>query len=543
MPRARAARSSGSMQYLNPRHARVVALPQPSEREKGQWYFQRYIERLPTTGEIVLMDRSWYNRAGVERVMGYCTDEEYERFLQQVPIVEKMLVDDGIILIKYWFSVSDKEQQNRFKSRLERSDAAVEALADRPASRSPRWEDYSRAKDAMFEATDTAESPWWTIDSDDKRAARLNMISHLLSRIPYEHLSPRRSPSPSVPTRPTTSGPPQESARQHFVARHRSTSCPQARSRGAATTIAAVVYNPIKVELDALAASSTAEAQRHRAGRCGCRPEDDPGQGATDGARMRRLADLAAGGDGTVRAVAEVVRGQGRLARAAAVGHRQPARPQPRSHARRHRALARDRVHGRRPEIDGAIEIRREDGSVDKHAFLVMAGIGLDAKIMANTDQELKKKVGWLAYVSARRRAARQDVLRPVQARLGPPRSERAQPIVIGNCGSLPANILLLPDAGVDDGLLDVSSPPPETMLAGCRSSSRWPGRTAILRRTRVGRRACGPTSTRSNTKGASSPPRSVGRDDRTGRRRIRRDRRDPYVDRARGSHHPGSCG
>jgi polyphosphate kinase 2 len=172
------------MQYLNPRQARVVALPQPSEREQGQWYFQRYIEHLPTKGEIVLMDRSWYNRAGVERVMGYCTDEQYELFMHQVPTIEKMLVDDGVILIKYWFSVSDKEQQKRFKSRLH-DPMRQWKLSPTDLESITRWEDYSRAKDAMFEATDTKHAPWWTIDSDDKKAARLNVINHLLSQVAY----------------------------------------------------------------------------------------------------------------------------------------------------------------------------------------------------------------------------------------------------------------------------------------------------------------------------------------------------------------------
>jgi len=186
------------MQYLNPRQARVVALPQPSEREQGQWYFQRYIERLPTKGEIVLMDRSWYNRAGVERVMGYCTDEQYDLFMSQVPTVEKMLVDDGIILIKYWFSVSDKEQQKRFKSRL-KDPMRQWKLSPTDLESITRWEDYSRAKDAMFEATDTKHAPWWTIDSDDKKAARLNAINHLLSMVPYEHTEPEKVKIPKRP--------------------------------------------------------------------------------------------------------------------------------------------------------------------------------------------------------------------------------------------------------------------------------------------------------------------------------------------------------
>lgn len=177
------------MQYLNPRTARVVALPQPSERDRGQWYFQRYIERLPTAGEIVLMDRSWYNRAGVERVMDYSTVEEYERFLNQTPIFERLLVEDGIILIKYWFSVSDTEQQDRFTRRLN-DPMRRWKLSDTDVQSITRWEDYSRAKDEMFRRTDIDEAPWWTIESDDKRASRLNAIHHLLSQIDYDHLEP-----------------------------------------------------------------------------------------------------------------------------------------------------------------------------------------------------------------------------------------------------------------------------------------------------------------------------------------------------------------
>jgi polyphosphate kinase 2 len=190
------------VQYLNPRIVRVVALPTPSEREKGQWYFQRYIERLPSTGEIVLMDRSWYNRAGVERVMGYCTDEQYELFLRQAPTVERMLVEDGIILVKYWFSVSDREQERRFHSRLNDPMRRWKLSATDVASLT-KWEDYSRAKDQMFEHTDLPEAPWWTIESDDKRKSRLNTISHLLSQIPYEHLEPEPV---DIPDRPSGEG-------------------------------------------------------------------------------------------------------------------------------------------------------------------------------------------------------------------------------------------------------------------------------------------------------------------------------------------------
>lgn len=187
-------------EHLNPRSTRVVALPQPSERDKGQWYFQRYVAHLPARGEIVLMDRSWYNRAGVERVMGYCTDAQYELFLQQAPVFEKMLVDDGIVFLKYWFSVSDKEQQRRFKSRL-RDPMRRWKLSETDLQSITRWEDYSRAKDAMFDATDSGYAPWWTINSDDKRAARINVMSHLISQIDFE----RTEPEPvKIPKRPAS---------------------------------------------------------------------------------------------------------------------------------------------------------------------------------------------------------------------------------------------------------------------------------------------------------------------------------------------------
>ena len=185
-------------QYLNPRHARVVALTKPSKRERGQWYFQRYIEHLPSKGEIVLMDRSWYNRAGVERVMGYCTDEQYQRFLRQAPIVEQLLIDEGIILIKYWFSVSDEEQQARFIARLE-DPMKRWKLSPTDLQSIHRWEKYSRAKDDMFAATDTPGAPWWVVESDDKRSARLNAMSHLLGSIPYQRLEREKI---SIPDRP-----------------------------------------------------------------------------------------------------------------------------------------------------------------------------------------------------------------------------------------------------------------------------------------------------------------------------------------------------
>ncbi|HEY9240718.1 MAG TPA: polyphosphate kinase 2, partial [Streptosporangiaceae bacterium] len=171
-------------QYLNPRIARIVALPAPTEREQTQWYFQRYVDHLPAGGQIVLFDRSWYNRAGVEHVMGFCTKEEYARFLHQCPIFERLLVEDGILLRKYWFSVSDAEQQARFRSRLE-DPMRQWKLSPMDLESVTRWEDYSRAKDEMLLHTDIPEAPWYVVESDDKRRARINMIAHLLSTIPY----------------------------------------------------------------------------------------------------------------------------------------------------------------------------------------------------------------------------------------------------------------------------------------------------------------------------------------------------------------------
>ena len=172
-------------EYLNPRVTRIVALPTPTERERTQWYFQRYVPHLPAAGEIVLMDRSWYNRAGVEHVMGYCTNAEYHRFLHQAPIFERMLVEDGILLLKYWFSVSAAEQQRRFRSRAEDPTRRWK-LSPNDVLSITKWEDYSRAKDSMFVHTDIPEAPWHEVPSVDKRRSRINMISHLLSRIPYE---------------------------------------------------------------------------------------------------------------------------------------------------------------------------------------------------------------------------------------------------------------------------------------------------------------------------------------------------------------------
>ena len=161
-----------------------MALPTPSARDKTRWYFQRYVPHLPAAGEIVLMDRSWYNRAGVERVMGYCTNEEYHRFLHQAPIFERMLVEDGIILLKYWFSVSDVVQEERFRSRLE-DPMRRWKLSPNDVMSITKWEDYSRAKDTMFVHTDIAEAPWYEVESDDKRRSRINMIAHLLSKVPW----------------------------------------------------------------------------------------------------------------------------------------------------------------------------------------------------------------------------------------------------------------------------------------------------------------------------------------------------------------------
>lgn len=187
-------------QYLNPRSCRVEALPAPSDREKGQWYFQRYIEKLPTAGEIVIFDRSWYNRAGVERVMGFCTDQEYVRFLHQAPILEQMLVEDGIILRKYWFSVSDEEQIARFESR--RNDPLRRwKLSPMDLQSITRWEDYSRAKDAMFVHTDTPTAPWYTVESEDKKRSRINVIAHLLETIPYKKIEREL---PDIPPRPAS---------------------------------------------------------------------------------------------------------------------------------------------------------------------------------------------------------------------------------------------------------------------------------------------------------------------------------------------------
>jgi len=172
-------------QYLNPRVVRVAALPAPSERQRSQWYFQRYVEHLPSGGEMVLFDRSWYNRAGVEYVMGFCSPDEHQLFLRQCPVFEKLLISSGIILIKYWFSVSDQEQERRFQLRL--SDPLKQwKLSQMDLESRSRWVEYSRAKDIMFAHTDTRASPWFVVEADDKQRARLNCIAHLLSKVPYK---------------------------------------------------------------------------------------------------------------------------------------------------------------------------------------------------------------------------------------------------------------------------------------------------------------------------------------------------------------------
>ena len=174
-------------QSMSARVCRVVALAAPSDREKTQWYFQRYVPHLPAGGEIVLFDRSWYNRAGVERVMGFCTDAEYQEFLRSCPEFERMLVRSGIQLVKYWFSVSDEEQEKRFQARLEDPTKHWKLSPMDLESRS-RWVEYSRAKDEMFSHTDIKQAPWYVVEADDKRAARLNLISHLLSLVPYKDI-------------------------------------------------------------------------------------------------------------------------------------------------------------------------------------------------------------------------------------------------------------------------------------------------------------------------------------------------------------------
>ncbi|XOV94852.1 MAG: polyphosphate kinase 2 [Bacteroidota bacterium] len=183
---------------LNPRVCKVVALGIPTEREKSQWYFQRYVKHLPAAGEMVLFDRSWYNRAGVEKVMGFCTQEEYEEFLRSCPEFERMLIRSGIILIKYWFSVSDEIQEQRFKERIENP---IKRWKFSPMDLESRqkWLEYSKAKDEMFSYTDTKQSPWYVVNGDNKKKARLNCIAHLLTMVPYEKVKYHKIDLPPLP--------------------------------------------------------------------------------------------------------------------------------------------------------------------------------------------------------------------------------------------------------------------------------------------------------------------------------------------------------
>ena len=218
-------------EYLNPRICRIVALPAPTERQRTQWYFQRYVEHLPAAGEIVLLDRSWYNRGGVERVMGFATPAEYSRFLRQCPLFEEMLIEDGILLRKYWFSVSDHEQEKRFRDRMNNPMKRWK-LSPMDLQSITRWEDYSRAKDEMFAHTDTAMSPWMMVESEDKRRARINMIAHLLASVPWR---PVHKEVLDLPERPPSRGyqrPPRE--RFHEVPDHAATldlTAPSCRAR------------------------------------------------------------------------------------------------------------------------------------------------------------------------------------------------------------------------------------------------------------------------------------------------------------------------
>jgi len=200
---------------LNPRGCRVVALGTPTEREKTQWYFQRYVQHLPAAGEMVLFDRSWYNRAGVEHVMGFCTKDEYKEFLQSCPEFERTLVNSGIIVIKYWFSVSDDKQEKRFRGRADEPTKRWK-ISDMDLEARTRWVDFSKAKDVMFDHTDNSDCPWWVVLADDKKRARLNCIAHLLSQIGYKDVLPKDSLK--FPPRQTDDGykrPPRE--KQRFV--------------------------------------------------------------------------------------------------------------------------------------------------------------------------------------------------------------------------------------------------------------------------------------------------------------------------------------
>ena len=203
-------------QSLNPRICRVVALGTPTDRERGQWYFQRYVAELPTRGEIVLFDRSWYNRAGVEHVMEFCKEDEYQEFLRSCPIFEEMLVRSGIYLIKYWFSVNDEEQERRFQERIENPIKRWK-LSPMDVESRKRWVDYSKAQDIMFEHTDRKKTPWHVVDADNKKQARLNCIRHLLDQIPYQEMRPVQIELP--PRQPDTDYKRPKKSTQRFVPR------------------------------------------------------------------------------------------------------------------------------------------------------------------------------------------------------------------------------------------------------------------------------------------------------------------------------------
>ncbi|MCX2729403.1 polyphosphate kinase 2 [Saccharopolyspora sp. NFXS83] len=208
------------IEHLNPRGARIEALSVPDERERTQWYFQRYVERLPAAGEIVLFDRSWYNRAGVERVLGFCNEQEYRRFLWQCPVFERLLVDDGVLLRKYWFSVSRAEQLRRLHRRAQ-DPLRRWKLSQVDVESALRWDDYSVARDEMLAATDTDEAPWFLVDSEDKRSARINMIAHLLSALPYSDLDVPRIALPRQVAASRQHRPPRE--RFQYVPDHAAT--------------------------------------------------------------------------------------------------------------------------------------------------------------------------------------------------------------------------------------------------------------------------------------------------------------------------------
>jgi len=206
--------------HLSPRTCRLAALPAPDEGEQTQWYFQRYVAHLPEGGEIVLFDRSWYNRAGVEWVMGFCTEEQHQRFLLQCPVFERMLIEDGIHLVKYWFSVSDEEQERRFQARIDDPLKRWKVSEMDIASRQ-RWVDYSKAKDEMLAHTDTADSPWYQVEADDKKKARINCIAHLLSVVPYKDREIDKLKLPKRPGAGDYQRPPRQ--RSRYVPDHAAT--------------------------------------------------------------------------------------------------------------------------------------------------------------------------------------------------------------------------------------------------------------------------------------------------------------------------------